>query len=334
LSASAQDAPIEAPTPVEQAIIEQRCSATRATASPDTDAYHTCITTELVSIRTDFGRDLGKLSPVERRAMDAVCNKVRNLEGRDAYVSCLSGQLATLHARRTPAAPAPAPVQAAAAAQPNLEAMAQAVASTPAPSNIGTMLWTGAGIVAVFAVGGAGFFFTKRRRPSSKCRTCGVMVPGGGDLCQACRHEAAEGLRRAALERAEQERLEKEKSRRQHEQEDAWRAEQVRQEELARRQQMERAHREEVARLEEEQRRRDEDARERREYGLDTEFDPYAVLGLAQDASRESIESAYEQAKSKYDADQVAHLSAEVQEHFKLKAQAVERAYQMLTAAV
>jgi preprotein translocase subunit Sec63 len=97
---------------------------------------------------------------------------------------------------------------------------------------------------------------------------------------------------------------------------------------------MERARREEEARLEEQQRRREEEARERSEYGLDEQFDPYAILGLPPDASRDSIDSAYEEARTKYDAEQVSHLSAEVQEHYKLKAQAVERAYQMLTAPV
>ena len=77
-----------------------------------------------------------------------------------------------------------------------------------------------------------------------------------------------------------------------------------------------------------------EEASERSQFGVDTVFDPHAVLGVSPDANRESIVSAYEQAKSKYDAEQVAHLSAEVQEHFRQKAQAVERAYQMLTAAV
>ena len=68
LEAAMQDpAAIEAPTPAEQAIIEQRCSATRATSAPDGDAYHTCLMTELAGIRADFGRDLLKLSPAERR---------------------------------------------------------------------------------------------------------------------------------------------------------------------------------------------------------------------------------------------------------------------------
>ena len=103
---------------------------------------------------------------------------------------------------------------------------------------------------------------------------------------------------------------------------------------MARHRQVERARREEEARVEEERRRREAEAHDRSQFGVEDTFDPFAVLGLSVEASRESIEAAYEQAKSKYDADQVAHLSAEVQEHFKLKAQAVERAYQMLSAAV
>jgi preprotein translocase subunit Sec63 len=60
-------------------------------------------------------------------------------------------------------------------------------------------------------------------------------------------------------------------------------------------------------------------------------FDPYVVLGVPRDASRDEIQAAYQGAKAKYDPDQVAHLSAEVQEHFKAKAQEVDRAHQKLT---
>jgi len=331
-AAETQDpAAIEAPTPVEQALIEQRCNTTRATTTIESGAYHTCLMTELGGIRTDFGRDLTKLTPAERRAIDATCNKVRSLEGRDAYVSCLSGQLAALHARRNPVAAAPAaqmPQQAT-----DLSSLAQAVAAAPPPPGRSGTPWIVAGVSVLLMAGAAGLFLM-RRRPSTKCKTCGAVVPGGGDLCQACRHAAAEALRHAALERAEQERAEQQQINQQHAQEEAWRLEQVRQAEDAHRQQTERAQREEQARREEEERRRDEELRARSEYAVETVFDPYAVLGLALDASRESIESAYTQARKKYDADQVAHLSAEVQEHFKHKAEAVERAYQMLTAAV
>jgi preprotein translocase subunit Sec63 len=60
-------------------------------------------------------------------------------------------------------------------------------------------------------------------------------------------------------------------------------------------------------------------------------FDPYAVLGVPRDASEEDIRAAYQEARLKYDPDQVTHLSADVQEHFKAKAQAVDRAHKNLT---
>jgi hypothetical protein len=328
LTAAQETAPIEAPTPVEQALIEQQCNATRASSVGDSDAYHTCLSTQLQAIRQDFGRDLSRLSAAERRAMDAVCNKVRNLEGRDEYVACLGRQLAALHARRTPNPTT------AAAAVPDLSALTEAVATAPPPPESHVMRWSVLGGIALMAAAAGAFLLTHRRRPTSTCRTCGAAVPGGGDLCQACRHEAAEALRRAALDRVEQEQHEKDEAQRHHAREEAWRLEQLRQQELVRRQELERAQREGETRREEEERRREEEARERSQFGAEAEFDPYSILGLAPDADRQSIESAYEQAKSKYDADQVAHLSTEVQEHFKRKALAVERAYQMLTAAV
>jgi len=61
-------------------------------------------------------------------------------------------------------------------------------------------------------------------------------------------------------------------------------------------------------------------------------FDPYVVLGVARHATKEEIDAAYQTAKSKYDPEQLGYLSAELQEIFKGKAQAVDRAYQMLTA--
>jgi preprotein translocase subunit Sec63 len=62
-------------------------------------------------------------------------------------------------------------------------------------------------------------------------------------------------------------------------------------------------------------------------------FDPYGVLGLAPDASTADIEAAYTAARSKFDLDLVADLGSELQEHFKRKAQAVERAYETLIAS-
>jgi hypothetical protein len=172
----------------------------------------------------------------------------------------------------------------------------------------------------------------KRRRPSTQCRTCGVQLQDRGDLCPNCRHEAAEALRRASMERAESARAQEDAARRQRDHEEEWRRQKERQDEEERLRLEDRARQEEQARRDEEARRRAE-AQERSRVGGTPEeaFDPHAVLGLPADASAETIRAAYGEAKSKYDADHVAHLSAEVQEHFRAKADAVERAYLQLT---
>ena len=54
------------------------------------------------------------------------------------------------------------------------------------------------------------------------------------------------------------------------------------------------------------------------------------VLGVSRDAAPDDSRAAYEQARSKHDHDSVAHLGVDVQEHFREKALAVDRAYQML----
>lgn len=60
-------------------------------------------------------------------------------------------------------------------------------------------------------------------------------------------------------------------------------------------------------------------------------FDPHAILGVPRDAGKEVIEAAHQQGQLKYALEQVAHLGPELQEHYKRKAEAVERAYRILT---
>jgi hypothetical protein len=159
------------------------------------------------------------------------------------------------------------------------------------------------------------------------CRVCGNDVPESGDLCQPCRHEAAEAVRNAAAERAGQQRAQgalEEEHRGQkalQEEEEA----RLRQEEEERQREKDAGEREEA------RQRQEEEARQRSQAVSEEVFDSCAVLGVPQGASREDIEVAYQKAKSKYDPDQVAHLSAEVQEHYRVKAEAVERARQELT---
>jgi seryl-tRNA synthetase len=184
-------------------------------------------------------------------------------------------------------------------------------------------------MLTVFVAAGGVLLAVKARRAPRKCRTCGRDLPESGDLCQKCRHEAAEAVRSAAAERADQ-RAQEEAQHRRGEQEEEQRQQKTRQEEEARLRQEEARVRQ---REEDARQRQEEEARQRSQLAVVSPevFDPYAILGVPQDANQEAILAAYQAAKLKYGPDQVAHLSAEVQEHFQAKAQAVDRAYQKLT---
>jgi hypothetical protein len=321
------------PTPIEQAVIEYRCSTSRAPGEPEA-VHQACLEAQLLTLRDDFGRDLARVSPAERKTMDAACETVRTLRGRDGYVACVSDQLTALRNRRSRGAP---PQD-----QPAPQAGETGVAAPPPDAAVPVAVYTGSwtvlwiGVAAVVLLGGAGaFFWAMSRRAPAMCRVCGRNPAEHGDLCPACRHEAAEALRRAAAERAEQERAREEETRRQRERiEETQRMRRLEVEagELRRR---------ELARLEQQareieearQRERDEEARLRRQ-AADPQhaemFDPRAVLGVGPQATAAEITAAYEAAKAKFAPDLVAHLGTELQEHFRKKTEAVERAYQML----
>jgi DnaJ-class molecular chaperone len=183
-------------------------------------------------------------------------------------------------------------------------------------------------VTALAAAAGAFLVLKGRRRASVTCRSCGGRVEGPSDLCQKCRHEAADALRHAAAERADQERAHEQEQRglREHEEEQRQKARQA-EDEGHRRQQEEARQREEAARQQREFARQQSQA----VAASEDVFDPHAVLGVPRDASLQAIQAAYEAAKAKYDPDQVAFLSTELQAHYKTKAEAVERAYQTLT---
>lgn len=329
------------PTPKEQALIELACPAPLTVAAYA--AHDRCLAARLLSLRADFGRDLSQLSTAARRKLDTECSPVQAARGREAYVSCLSVQLASLsaaRARTTPSAPAEVSLP--------TPAKTTTPAVMPAPAPQGSSIMS-AQSVAVFLAAFAGvtalvMFGVKAKRARHACRVCGVRVSGAGDLCTACRHEAAEAVRHAAAERVERQRADEAEQRREREQADGQAQAQLRQEE-------ERLRRlEEGRRLEEETRRRDEDARQREEdarpaaelegtqaaAGFDAThlaFDPYLALGLAPDASGDEVRAAYELARLKYDPDQVAHLGDDAQAHYAAKSRAAERAYQMLVPA-
>jgi DnaJ-domain-containing protein 1 len=310
-------------TAIEQALIEHACSTTRTAGAPDTDAYHECLSAQLLSLRNDLGRDLGRLSSAERRTLDSVCSDIRAAAGREAYLECLSARLTALRNRRKSATPAPSPGTA--LTPPPVIAPVSPTSPVRHAASWSSGLWIGATLLTLFAAVGGVLFAMKARPVLRRCRVCGE-VPESGDLCQKCRHEAAEAVRGAALARADQQRAQAEEERQPIEHGEEHRGQNALQEEEAGLRQQEEAVQPEEDSPEREEAREPEDLREREQV-----FDPYAVLGVPPGATKEDIDAAYQEGKLKYDPDQVAHLSAEVQEHYKAKAQQVDRAHQKLT---
>jgi hypothetical protein len=188
------------PTAIEQALMEHVCGQNRAAANFDTDVYEACLKGQLRSLRADFATDLKGLSVSERKRVDSMCSPIR--ADRDAYVRCLSDQLMALRNRRSGAKPAPSSKVAVppASAEDSITILAQPAPSAPSGSGV---VWTGVVVVMVLVAGGGVVMALKARQAPRICRACATNVPESGDLCQKCRHEAADALRRAAAERAE-----------------------------------------------------------------------------------------------------------------------------------
>ena len=333
---SAQDkTPVRPNTPnpgetsaIEQALIEHACRS-QLPGIAGTDAYQECQGERLRSLRADFGRDLGRVTVADRKTLGSACSKARAAEGREAYLECITLQLVAIRNRRNPnpqasdATTVPVPSE---NAEPSLSVPAVEPSSSLSP------VWIVVGVVTLVAAIGGAFLAVKGRRVIRKCRVCGEEVPQGGDLCPKCRHEAAEALRQAAAERAEQVRAQQEERRRQSQREEELRLQRAREDEEARLRQQEAARRQEEDALRRE--KEEEESRERsRTAGADAEdvFDPYAMLGVPRDADTEVIDAACQQARLKYAAEQVAHLGSVLQEHYRRKAEAVERAYKILS---
>jgi hypothetical protein len=330
-------------TPIEQALIEQACSAPLAIAI-DPDKHDECLHAKLTSLRADFGRDLNKLSSGDRRRIDAACEQIRGAEGREGYLTCLASQLAALQARwnrgRGAGVETATVAVASSAAQP-AAAAAPGSGSNPSSSRTWVVVGLTLGTLSVAAVG---LFFAMKARPRAPhvCRICGTSVEGVGDLCASCRREAAEIVRRAAAERADRQRAHDDQDRQQREHEDEERRRLAQEAEDAQQQQRDLARQcdEAVLKAEEEARLRDaersEDAEAQRHPVSDDEdnvFDPYRVLGVPHHANAEVIRAAYNQARSKYDFEHVEGLGDEIKQHYSLKAQEVDRAFQMLADA-
>jgi hypothetical protein len=324
------------PSPIEQALMEHVCGPARTAGAAAADVYDACLKGQLQSLRTDFGTNLKRLSTAERRKIDAACANTRVDRGPDAYVTCVSDQLVALRERWNREKP---PADEAAAEQDAAPPRSTGTTVPPAPPasrSRSWAFWIGAAATGVLVAGGGVLLLLVRsRRTPRQCRVCG-NVPDAGDLCQTCRHEAAEALRRAAAERAEaqraEERAREDAERRQRPLEEEQRLEQARLEREARLRETEQARQKERARLEAERRRQQEEARQRsvEATASDEQFDPYAILGVPRDATQETILAAYEAARARYDLSLVSGLGAEIQAHYQAKAQAVERAFELL----
>jgi uncharacterized Zn finger protein (UPF0148 family) len=325
-TAAAQD---DAPRPsaIEHALVDYLCRSIQGPTMLGTEESQSCYAAQLEALREPFGANLSKLTGAERKTLDAWCGPFQAARDRDAYLACLNRQLVRLKDQRA----ATAKSAEAAALESELSAPADAVAAVAAPTqpeeSSGT-LWLILAIGGVASAGATAFVMMRGKRTShTTCRGCGAAVEGGG-MCATCRHEAAEARRRAIAERAEEERLQAEKARR-----DAERLDEEARREQARRDEAVRLAAESEQRRREEQERRLQRAQAENAAADDAVFDPYAVLGLTPDATAEQICAAYEQAKAKYDASQYEHFGGELQAHFKAKAEAVERAFQMLYAS-
>jgi hypothetical protein len=326
-------------TPKEQALIEHACGVPLTPAAYA--ARERCLVSRLVSLRADFGRDLSELSPVARKKLDTACSPLQASRGREAYVACLSAQLATLskaQVRATP--PARADVTIAAPAATPLSA-APSTPPVPQETSLLSVQLAAAVLAGVAVVAALVFLGVKAKRARRVCRVCGVRVAGAGDLCAPCRREAADAVRHANAERAERQRAHGAAHRQEREHAEEQRREQLRQEhERLRRLEEGRRLEEETPRRAEAERQTAEDARQAANPQLvmasaawdaaDSVFDPYGALGLVPNASGDEVRAAYEGAKLKYDPDHVAHLGDELQELFAAKSRAAERAYRLL----
>jgi len=332
------------PTAIEQALTERACAGAQSAGTVGYDVHGACLSARLVTLRSEFGKNLSRLSPVQRKKLDSACSHLQTISGREAYLDCLHSELASLPGpHRAAASVAPLPVVAA--------------APVGAPDNsVATLLPTsfplGSATALVASVAGAlalVYFVVKASRPVPPltCRVCSVPVPGPGDVCVTCRHGAAEALRHAAADREDRQRAVAEDAQRQRDHADQQHQRKVRAGEEARLR-----HLEETRRSEQDTRQREEDARkdEQESRRLPAEepehqpaaasdtgepaFDPHLVLGVALHSTEQQLRAAFEEARSKYDPEQVSHLGVDVQEHFAEKSRAVERAYRMLAGDI
>jgi DnaJ-domain-containing protein 1 len=315
-------------TAIEVALGERACSVGAQASVIDPEAHAECVNAQIAALRADFGRDLRRLSAVERKRFDAACARMNTAVTREAYLDCLNGEIL---ARRQRSAPAQSAVDAAAPAS------SEALAADAVPRHNGGRGWLPvlAGVAILLAVPGV-VVALRRRQPRERQRpmcACGQSLVEEGAMCAACRRAAAEALKRSREEAQQNQELEAQRRKQKNDEEE--------QRLLTARRAAEEAERqtqiEETLRLESDQDRIAQEAAALRRFEAEeaarseARFDPYAVLGVAPESDLARIRAAYEAAKAKYQPDAVSHLGDDVQQHFRIKAEAVDRAYEILS---
>ena len=334
------------PTSLEQTLAEHVCSHVQST-DPQNDVHEQCVSLQFHALRSEFGYDLDRLSPSERGRVDATCSRLRRPESVEPYLNCVTSFLvAAREQRRGADGMAPAAIGEVAFGIPSIPTHSSA--PPPSGGHWGLVLVILFVVAAVAGGGAFAYLRFKKRTPVVKrlCQKCGEALNASGDLCSACRHEAGIAAKQAIAEKAAEERAELERKRFEREQAE----ERKRQLE----QQVADADRQEEVRRQDEVRRQEEFRRHQAAAAASVpatapvplpvaaigaevddeapvEHDPYRVLGVQRDASRQEIDSAYSVAVSKYDETKVAHLPDAIQQHYRAKAEAVEQAYRSLT---
>jgi hypothetical protein len=316
------------PTSIELALADLSCGA------QTTDAAHfDCVSAAVSSLRSDFGYDLSRLSSAQRNAIDKSCGPRLTVDGAHAYTACVNSELTLLRAKQGAPASTAVPNQAAASPQ-----VAPASVSSQTRSSSTWLIWLVAFVVGGGVVGG-GVVMTMRSKPGeSHCRSCGTIMTTTAELCPECRRQAADARRQAAAERAERDRAlaQSEREPERPAEPPHGRYEAAPQVTQTHEEQLEAAPLAEEVRAQEPETPHDDVVPAQAADAVVAEpvFDPYAVLGITADAAPDAIHAAYEQARARYRADAVEFLGDEVQMYYRTKAEAVERAYEMLTADV
>jgi hypothetical protein len=312
-------------TAAERKTVDSRCAPLQASGP---DGYVACLSRELEPLRLRRGRLVAQAAP-------------------QAHAAPAASLVAALEASAD-VVPEPPPVP------------------VDAPLGVPSRVWTGAAVAFAGLALVACLVRVRARQPAARCRGCGAALPAAGDLCPPCRHGAAESLRRSAAESpprgvpvgAAGYPDDSEPVRDSGASEQATTGADNVQWPMHPFQSTvetveaaapasgvdwtpsvhDRSPVDVPAAIppwspEDQARARPEDPEPHASdpRAATEAFDPFGVLGVPRGAPPCEIEEAYQAARRRYDPGEVAHLGAELRDHFREKAEAVERAYEQLS---